>query len=302
MISCLVSCLLHPLNMAAEDEYYSVLWNMLLSFASVVNGVLLIRYVLIPHLWMSKYLNFSKLPSVSHGCSRFWHSVYDYRYLLAAIYVFACGVRSWWPRHDSDRHCFVDYWMSYVFVGRSLATVAELAYCAQLCLIVISLTEDVTMATLLFLANICAQTCCWFTVLTQDQRGHSIEESIWTLSAVALCFKLLVNFNSNKYHLSSDAHSFLNSFAIAGPAYILFMCTIDIPMYVNRFHADTAANRQYLGLWEGVLDTLHCVTVSKKDSYWTAEMPWMSLYFTLAVWSSIWMASADIFRKPRKCD
>ena len=302
MLQCLISNILKPLNDAPADEYNSVLWNLLLSGASLVNVVLLIRYVLIPHLWMGKFLNFSQFPSVKHVGSNFWRLVYKYRYLLGALYVFACGVRSWWPRHDSDRHCFVDHWMSYVFVGRSLATIAELAYCAQLCLIVITLTEDVSLATGLFIANICAQTCCWYTVLTQDQRGHTVEESIWTLSAVVLCYKLLIQFDPCKSHLSPDAHSFLRSLKVAGPGYILFMVLVDVPMYFNRYLADTAAHRQYLGIWEGVLDTLHCVTVSKKDAYWTAEMPWMSLYFTVAVWSSVWMASADISRKPRKCD
>jgi hypothetical protein len=30
------------------------------------------------------------------------------------------------------------------------------------------------------------------------------------------------------------------------------------------------------------------------DIIWMPEMPWMTLYFTFAVWSSMWLAYADI--------
>src|SRR5690349_1044583 len=51
--------------------------------------------------------------------------------LLSAGYVLGCGFRSLLPRADVQRIVLVDSWLSSVFVGRSVATVAELCFAAQ---------------------------------------------------------------------------------------------------------------------------------------------------------------------------
>src|SRR5262245_58684108 len=50
---------------------------------------------------------------------------------LCAAYVFGCAFRSFLPRADVQRICLVDTWLSSVMVGRSVATVAEVAFAAQ---------------------------------------------------------------------------------------------------------------------------------------------------------------------------
>lgn len=59
-----------------------------------------------------------KSEEISH-CARKW---------LALVYTVACGVRAVWPRHDTSKTCFVDSIVSLVFVGRTLATVGEIAF------------------------------------------------------------------------------------------------------------------------------------------------------------------------------
>ena len=51
--------------------------------------------------------------------------------LLCAAYVFGCAFRSVLPRADVQRICLFDHWTSSVFVGRSVATVAEVCFVAQ---------------------------------------------------------------------------------------------------------------------------------------------------------------------------
>ena len=51
--------------------------------------------------------------------------------LLCAAYVFGCAFRSLLPRADVQRICLFDTWLSSVVVGRSVATVAEVAFAAQ---------------------------------------------------------------------------------------------------------------------------------------------------------------------------
>src|ERR1700761_7318277 len=51
--------------------------------------------------------------------------------MLCAAYVFGCAFRSVLPRADVQRICLYDSFLSSVFVGRSVATVAELCFAAQ---------------------------------------------------------------------------------------------------------------------------------------------------------------------------
>ena len=48
-----------------------------------------------------------------------------------AASVFGCAFRSFSPRADVQRICLFDTWWSSVVVGRSVATVAEIAFVAQ---------------------------------------------------------------------------------------------------------------------------------------------------------------------------
>jgi hypothetical protein len=50
---------------------------------------------------------------------------------LAALYVLGCGFRSVLPMIDVPRFCLHDTWVSYIAIGRSVATVAELAFAVQ---------------------------------------------------------------------------------------------------------------------------------------------------------------------------
>src|SRR6266511_3064866 len=51
--------------------------------------------------------------------------------LFCAAYVFGCAFRSFLPRADVQRICLFDTWWSSVLVGRTVATVAEIAFVAQ---------------------------------------------------------------------------------------------------------------------------------------------------------------------------
>src|SRR5437762_13739057 len=50
---------------------------------------------------------------------------------LSAAYVFGCAFRAILPRADVQRICLFDTWLSSVFLGRSVATVAEICFVAQ---------------------------------------------------------------------------------------------------------------------------------------------------------------------------
>src|SRR5689334_4292453 len=66
----------------------------------------------------------STLPVQSFAASRI-------QLLLSGVYVFGCAFRSVLPVYDIPRLCLFDIWLSDVAVGRSVATVAELAFASQ---------------------------------------------------------------------------------------------------------------------------------------------------------------------------
>ena len=153
----------------------------------------------------------------------------------------------------------------------------------------------VRVANVLLAANVVAQSCCNYAVITRDQRGHAVEESIWTLSAIAIVFVCFQSWRAPRKSVLPPANAaFLRGALLFGPLYIAFMAAVDVPMYVRRSLDDLAANTRFLGFFEGLADTARCARFTRDDAFWTVEMPWMSLYFTLAVWAALWIAFSDI--------
>ena len=62
-----------------------------------------------------------------------------------------------------------------------------------------------------------------------------------------------------------------------GPIFVAFMCTIDIPMYWHRYHADEARGAEYLSLSEGFVDAMRCRRIDRTWEVWAEEMPWMTV-------------------------
>jgi hypothetical protein len=128
-----------------------------------------------------------------------------------------------------------------------------------------------------------AELCSWYGVLTTAYIGNAIEESIWALSAVLLVVGAIAVWPNCK----GSCRLFLAVLIVLTSAYVLFMCTVDIPMYVSRWLADEANGRQYLSLGEGLWDASSHWTVTHTWEEWHPEIPWMSLYFSLGVWCSL---------------
>jgi hypothetical protein len=218
--------------------------------------------------------------------------------LLSAAYVFGCAFRSVLPRADVQRICLFDTFLSSVFVGRSVATVAELCFAAQWA-IVVRLLADVARsdaarycAKLIMPLIVIAECCSWYAVITTDYLGNVFENSLWTatyfLIGLAL-LRLLFGFRG-----AAQAAIAVVACGILG--YVVFMCTVDVPMYFVRWQADTAAGRHYLSLFPGLYDAASRWVVTRDFAPWREEIPWMSLYFSMAVWTSLALASLALVR------
>ena len=208
--------------------------------------------------------------------------------LLCAGYVFGCAFRSLLPRADVQRICLFDTWLSSVAVGRSVATVAEVCFAAQWAMILYQLgmmtDADVTTnaAWAIVPLILIAECFSWYAVLTTNYRGNAIENSIWAvaffIAGIGLC-RLLPEFNG--------AVRLVLVIAITGiAAYLVFLITVDVPMYLTRWRAGLAGGGKHLRPMEGLRDVSTRWIVTHDLTEWKDEIAWMSLYFSMAVWSS----------------
>ena len=207
---------------------------------------------------------------------------------LCAAYVFGCAFRSFLPRADVQRICLFDTWLSSVVIGRSVATVAELCFAAQWAIVLHKLGEIAGADTISYVAwaivplIFVAQCCSWYGVLTTNYLANAIENSIWAvgflLVGIGLC-RLLPEFEG-------PVRLALVVAIIGIAAYLAFLITIDVPMYVNRWRGGPA-ERKDLGPLEGLRDASTRWVVTHDFAEWKDEIAWMSLYFIGAVWASL---------------
>jgi len=208
---------------------------------------------------------------------------------LSAIYVLGCAFRSFLPMVDVPRICLHDTWVSRIAVGRSVATIAELCFAMQWSVLMweaagaagrrYARVVSISVMVLIVIAEMAS----WLAVVTTNNMFHAIENSLWTAAAtlaIATCAAL-------RSHVDERSRRFLNATIGCGALYVLFMVSVDVPMYVSRWLNDTAAAHQGLSLAEGLQAIARRCSVVREWTAWREDVTWLSLYFTVAVWISI---------------
>jgi len=224
---------------------------------------------------------------------------------LCAAYVFGCAFRAVLPRADVQRICLFDTWLSSVFVGRSVATVAEVCFVVQWAIVLRQLaiiTRSDTarnISTIIVPLIVLAECCSWYAVITTSYLGNTLENSLWTVTFLLIAAALV--------RLSVDFHGafrWVIAAAVAGIfGYVAFMLTVDVPMYFGRWQADLARGKELLGLVSGLEDVSSRWAVTHDIAEWRDEIAWMSLYFSTAVWSSLALCGFGLIKDilPRYC-
>jgi hypothetical protein len=208
---------------------------------------------------------------------------------LCAAYVFGCAFRSFLPRADVQRICLFDTWLSSVMVGRTVATVAEVAFVVQWAVVLHQLgtmtgADTAVIAAWVIVPLILIAECLsWHAVLTRNYLGNAIENSLWAVAffivGIGLC-RLLPEFDGLLRAVLV--------FAIAGIAgFLAFLATVDVPMYFRRWRAEVAVGSKPLSPLQGLRDANRRWVVTHDLAEWKDEIAWMSLYFSAAVWSSL---------------
>jgi hypothetical protein len=216
---------------------------------------------------------------------------------LSALFMLGCAFRSLFPRADVQRICFHDSWLSSVAMGRSVATVAELAFIAQWALLLREAARSTgdrlvaRISRLLVPLIVVAELFSWYAVLTTNYLGNVLEESTWTVASVLV----LAAFISLWFRLPGRLRTFLGTSLLLLGAYFVFMCAVEVPMYVSRRRADLVGGRPTLSIAEGLRDCALRRVVTRDWDDWKGEIPWMSLYFSTGVWVSLSLVRAPDF-------
>jgi hypothetical protein len=218
----------------------------------------------------------------------------DYRrrqLILSALFVGGCAFRSIFPRADVQRICLYDNWLSVVLIGRAVATIAELAFMTQWAFLLGESAgpgpRDVAKIVSRVLVPIIAvaEICSWYAVLSTNYLGNALEQSIWTFASALVVVALLSGERGAGQLFVGIATALIG-------AYIVFMSTVDVPMYIRRWRADEQTKRPYLTFIEGMRDAGFHRVVTRDWDPWREEVPWMSLYFSTGVWVSLWLIRA----------
>ena len=189
---------------------------------------------------------------------------------------------------DVPRMCLHDNAISRIVVGRSIATVAELCFAAQWALLLREAdTRAAALASRLVVPLIvAAEVFSWAAVTSGDYLLHAVENSLWTLAAALA----IAGFGSLLLRRPEGAAARFAAAAVVGGAiYVGFMVTVDVPMYIARWHA---AGDRGLPLAEQLHTLVARCVVVRDWAAWREDALWLSLYFTCGVWVSVAIAHA----------
>jgi hypothetical protein len=213
----------------------------------------------------------------------------EIRLLLSGVYVGVCGFRSLFPRVDLERVCLWDTWLSGIVLGRTAATIAEICFALQ-CVLFMHRLSDMTGMRMLDAGAyafiplaILAELVCWYAVLSLNHIGHAIEESLWALLMLILAAML----GMAAFVVEPPLRSMLKAgFLIYGVGATLTMA-FDVRMYVRRWRLDGTGLR--LSFVTGLRDIHYRRHATSAWEVWREEAPWMTLYFSVGVWTSLAM-------------
>lgn len=177
---------------------------------------------------------------------------------------------------DVPRLCLHHTPASRIFIGRSVATVAELAFAAQWALLLHEAGARRAAAAVLGLIVV-AEILSWLAVLARNDLFHAAENALWTLTAA-----LAVGFLASR---SISPRVILMATGCAA-AYVGFMLVYVVPMYVERWRAGSDS----LAFAEGLRSTLAPCRVERDWGSWWRDALWLTPYFTVCVWLSLALA------------
>ena len=190
---------------------------------------------------------------------------------------------------QSSERCACGTRLSAILLGRIAATIAELCFALQ-CGLFVQRLSDITRIPLLDAAAhafvplaILAELVCWYAVLSLNHIGHAIEESLWALLMLILAAACGTAALAAEGPLRAMLIAGLLVYGAGAGLTIAF----DVRMYVRRWRLST--DGVHLSLATGLRDSQRRRHPIVAWEIWREEVPWMTLYFSIGVWTSLAM-------------
>ena len=130
-----------------------------------------------------------------------------------------------------------------------------------------------------------AECFSWYACTTTNFFGTIVEESLW---AVAATLTMLAFMSARPYY-SNGQKRFLTAGIACSFGYVIYMLTVDVPAYVRHWLEDQALGRTYASLAEGFEQVATVWRQTYAHADWQYEFVWMTLYFSVAVWISLYI-------------
>ena len=249
-------------------------------------------------LFVSRKMLLKKLPNMSQLVQKVRH----WQFVLASIYTIGCGFRSILPRGDVRRIVLVDHWISAIAIGRSVATLAELAFVAQWAFLLHEIGKGsrdygvLSISKMIVPMIFVAECFSWYACTTGNFFGTVIEESLWAAAASLT----MLGFYRGRKHYVGTQKSFLTAGIVAAFAYVIYMVTVDVPAYFRNWLANQTEGKVYSAITDGLVEVATVWRQTYAEADWQYEFVWMTLYFSVAVWISIYIMNAPEMDKGLK--
>ena len=239
-------------------------------------------------------------------------------FVFAFIFSIVCAIRAFYPTKYTEKTCFLKTKYYTPFVIRVLATIAEIAYILLFVYVFIYIIKNIKTITNINLDYlkkyvyivipiiILAEVFSWLGSITEYQLWNVSEEVLWFLSSIILIVISLYILNNIKHIKTSKIRSIyylLSGIVPVATIFATFMIVVDIPMYIQRWvkgeKIESKTIHQIFNEFKSkhrknfdnkINDFRQCKKVDKSLNTWKQEMPWLTGYFTIGVWTTFVLA------------
>ena len=239
-------------------------------------------------------------------------------FVFAFIFSIVCAIRSFYPTKYTEKTCFLKTKYYTPFVIRVLATVAELTYILLFVYIFIYIIKNIKSIAninldylkkyvyLVIPIVILAEVFSWLGSITEYQLWNVSEEILWFLSSIILIvisLYILKNIKHIKTNKIRSIYYLLSGIVPIATIFATFMIVVDIPMYIRRWIKGEKIKSKSLNqifnefkikhrknFDNKINDFRQCKKVDKSLNTWKNEIPWLTGYFTIGVWTTFVLA------------
>eukprot|EP01084_Bolivina_argentea_P272568 464121_1 len=217
--------------------------------------------------------------------------------LSAIIFTIICAYRAVMPRIDVTRVCWFDTPANWILFGRITACIAEICWALQMGLLLRRFAlvmylpkygKHFERAGISVIIIACIAECnSWANLITENNFFAVIEQFLWMVLFEITGIGMILLLKSLSYKTST-----LTSYWIFGAIMIIIgleQAYEAFGLYLVRYLQDENNHKIYYGFSDGLKKLTQCNQVTQNIADWDGDAPWMTGYFSIGVWSSIWL-------------